>query len=45
MSSTSHVILCVFFKKIEEGNVGKARTAQARIARLVYDHFANVNAM
>ncbi len=45
MSSTSHVILCVFFKKIEEGNIGKARTAQARIARLVYDHFANVNAM
>jgi len=42
VTQTSHVIMCVFFKKLEERNPEKAQAAEAKIARLVYDHFARV---
>lgn len=42
VSDSSHVILCSFFKKIEEGYLEKALDAQAKIARLVYDHFSRM---
>ncbi|MEW5747786.1 MAG: serine hydrolase [Candidatus Thermoplasmatota archaeon] len=42
MSSTSHVVLCTFFKKIEESHFEKALEAEAKIARLVYDHFSRI---
>jgi len=44
VSSNSHVILCVFFKRLEEKNSEKAQLAEARIARLAYDHFSRVKA-
>ena len=42
VSPTSHVVLCTFFKKVEEGNFKKALEAEAKIARQVYDHFSRV---
>jgi len=42
VSSTSHVVLCTFFKKIEEGYFEKTLEAEAMIARKVYDHFSRV---
>jgi len=42
VSSTSHVVLCTFFKKIEEGSFEKALEAEAKIARLVCDHFSRL---
>lgn len=42
VSSHSRVILCVFFRNIPEDSMAKARLAQSKIARMVYDHFANV---
>jgi len=39
LSQNSHVILCTFFKRIEEGNLEKALEAEAKIARLVYEYF------
>ncbi len=42
ISSSSHVVLSVFFKRLEEKNPDKALLAQARIARLLYDHFSRV---
>jgi beta-lactamase class A len=42
VSSMSHVVVCVFFKRLEEKNPEKAQMAEARIARLIYDHFSKV---
>ncbi len=42
VSSNSHVVLCVFFKHLEEKNPDKAQIAEARIARLIYDNFSRV---
>ena len=42
VSSKSHVVLCVFFKKLEEKNPEKAQVAEGKIARLIYDHFSKV---
>lgn len=42
VSSTSHVVLCTFFKRVEEGYFEKALEAEAKIAKLVYDHFSRV---
>lgn len=42
VTSRSHVVLCVFFKRLEEKNPEKAQVAEARIARLIYDHFSRV---
>jgi beta-lactamase class A len=42
VSSESHVVLCVFFKHLEEKNPEKAQIAEARIARLIYDNFSRV---
>ena len=42
VSSNSHVVLCCFFKNIEDGEKDKAVLAEAKIARLVYDHFSHV---
>ncbi|HJX04769.1 MAG TPA: serine hydrolase [Thermoplasmata archaeon] len=42
ISSTSHVVLCVFFKHLEEKSPEKAQAAQARMARMIYDHFSRV---
>ena len=42
ISSNSHVVLCTFFKKVEEDSFGKALEAEAKIARLVYDHFSRI---
>jgi beta-lactamase class A len=44
IGSNSHVVLCVFFKHLEEKNPEKAQAAQAKIARAVYDHFSRVRA-
>jgi hypothetical protein len=43
VSSKSHVVLCVFFKKLEEKNPEKAQMAEGKIARLIYDHFSKVH--
>jgi beta-lactamase class A len=43
VSSNSHVILCSFFKKIEEGQSAKVQMAEAKIARLVYDVFSRAH--
>ncbi len=40
----SRVVLCVFFKNLEEKNPERAQLVEARIARLVYDHFSKVPA-
>ncbi len=42
ISSTSHIVLCIFFKNLTEKNPEKAQLAEAQIARLFYDHFAKV---
>ena len=42
VSSKSHVVLCVFFKRLEEKNPEKAQMAEGKIARLVYDYFSKV---
>ncbi len=42
VSSSSHVVLCVFFKNLSEKSPDKAQTAEAKIARLIYDHFSRV---
>lgn len=42
VSSSSHIVLCVFFKNLMEKNSDKAQMAEARIARLLYDHFSHV---
>lgn len=42
VSPTSHVVLCTFFKKVEEGYFEKALEAEAKIARRVYEHFSRV---
>jgi beta-lactamase class A len=44
VSTHSRVLLCVFFKNVPEDEMVKARLAQAKIARMVYDHFASVKA-
>ncbi len=40
VSPKSRVVLCVFFKNLEEKNPEKAQLVEAKIARLVYDHFS-----
>lgn len=42
LNSNSHLILCIFCKRLEEKNPEKAQAAEARIARLIYDHFTKV---
>ncbi len=42
VNSKSHIILCVFFKHLEEKNPEKAQITEARIGRLLYDHFSRV---
>jgi beta-lactamase class A len=42
VSSRSHVVLCVFFKRLEEKNPEKSQMAEAKIARLIYDNFSRV---
>lgn len=42
VSTDSHVVLCCFFKNMQEGDREKAILAQAKIARLVYEHFTSV---
>jgi len=43
VSANSRVVLCVFFKNLEEKNPEKALLAEAKIARLVYDHFSKAH--
>jgi beta-lactamase class A len=42
LNSNSHIVLCVFCKRLEEKNPAKAQLAEARIARLFYDYFSRV---
>ncbi len=42
VNSNSHIVLCVFFKMLGEKIPDRAQTADAKIARLVYDHFSRV---
>lgn len=42
ITSNSHLVLCVFFKRLEEKNPERAQLAQAKIARMVYDYFSRV---
>lgn len=42
VSSDSHVVLCCFFKNIQDGQKGKAVLAEAKIARLAYEYFSSV---
>jgi len=42
VNSNSHIILCVFFKRLGEKSPEKAQIAEAKIARLVYDYFSRV---
>jgi beta-lactamase class A len=42
VSSSSHVVLCTFFKKIDESCFEKTLEVEARMARQVYDHFSRV---
>ena len=42
LNSDSHLILCIFCKRLEEKNPEKAQAAEAKIARLIYDHFSRV---
>jgi beta-lactamase class A len=42
VNSNSHIILCVFFKRLGEKSPEKAQIAEAKIARLVYDCFSRV---
>ena len=42
VSSDSHIVLCVFFKRLEEKNPEKAQLAEAKLARLFYDYFSRI---
>jgi hypothetical protein len=42
VSSRSRIVLCVFFKNLEEKNPERAQMAEAKIARLIYDFFSRV---
>lgn len=42
ISSTSHVVLCTFFKKIEEGYFEKTLEVEAKMAQQVCDHFSRM---
>jgi len=42
VNSKSHIVLCVFFKRLEEKNPERAQVMEARIARLLFDHFSRV---
>lgn len=42
VSSDSHVVLCCFFKNLQEGSIDKATLAGAEIARLAYEHFSSM---
>ncbi len=42
LNSDSHLILCIFCKRLEEKSPEKAQSAEARIARLIYDQFSRV---
>lgn len=42
VSPKSHIVLCVFFKNLEEKNPERALLAEAKLSRLVYDHFSKV---
>ncbi len=42
VNSASHVILCIFFKHLEEKNPDKAQVTEAKIARLLYDYFSRI---
>jgi hypothetical protein len=42
ISQDSHAIVCTFFKKIEEGYFEKTLEAEAKIARLIYEHFSRI---
>jgi len=42
VSSSSHIVLCVFYKNLTEKNPDKAQIAEAKISRLLYDHFSRV---
>jgi len=44
ISADSHIVLCVFFKRLEEKNPEKAQLAEAKLARLFYDHFSRIKA-
>ena len=41
-SSRSHIVLCVFFKNLQEKNPEKAQMFEAKVARLIYDNFSRV---
>ena len=43
VSSNSHVVLCCFFRNMQDGV--KAIQAEAKIARMVYDFFSNVRSL
>lgn len=40
INSNSHIVLCIFCKRLEERNSERAQQAEARIARLLYDYFS-----
>lgn len=42
INSNSHIVLCIFCKRLEEKSPEKAQQAEARIARLLYDYFSKV---
>ena len=42
IGSKSHIVLCIFFKNLTEKSPERAQMAEARIARLIYDHFTRV---
>jgi beta-lactamase class A len=42
INSDSHLVLCIFCKRLEEKNPEKTQQAEARIAKLLYDHFSKV---
>ena len=42
VGSKSHIVLCIFFKNLLEKSPDKAQMAEARISRLIYDHFTRV---
>lgn len=42
VSSRSRIVLCVFFKNLEEKNPERAQMAEAKIARMIYDFFSRV---
>ena len=44
VSSNSRIVLCVFFKNLEEKNSERAQVIEGRISRLIYDHFSKVKA-